>query len=104
MQILAENGLKVTDENIESLILTSSQQMELDQRIRYMVLNSKLKSVVEGMGVLNHLIVPLGIIFGIWTVRKKKLHYRVGAVICLLSLSTAGFLMLYRQYLPAVWD
>lgn len=95
-------GLELSDEKLKALPVTAEQQEEID-RIRYQsTLDAEFRALVSSMGLLQYLLVPLGILCSVFAIRRKTVFWTIAGVPCLVvNLITCG-LMIYREYFPSL--
>lgn len=101
--LLAERGIEISDDAIASMELNASERDELEEMKQWNSASAKLKHLLEGMGIWQYLLVPLGVVFCVLLLMgQREASIRWLEVCCLVLLIGAGILMLYRQYYPAI--
>ncbi|MEM1213734.1 MAG: hypothetical protein AAGI68_15710 [Planctomycetota bacterium] len=97
-----ERGLELDSvkdrEALFALSLSGVQRRELSEIKRSARLNTEFRSLVAGMGLLQHLLVPVALLIGVLILKGKPTRWRMVAWICIGINSVSGVLMLYREY------
>lgn len=101
-RLAIERGLELhfldDKDELFAMKLDPVQQAELDEIKHYARLNSEFRSLVAGMGCVQHLLVPIGLLVSGLNFRRKSISIRAVASVCIAVNLTAAGLMFYREY------
>lgn len=89
-------------EALFALPLSEGQQNELAGIKHGAALNARFRHLVETMGCMQYLLVPIGLILSVGTLRANKLWLRCSGISCLVINLAAGGLMFYRGYFQSL--
>lgn len=101
-QVLHERGIDYSDEALDTLVLTPRELRELEEQQRLARLDARFRSVVSSLGLLQYLLIPVGLVLCVVVFPDTGRTYRAGALVCGALLIVCGGLMLYREYLPSL--
>lgn len=102
VSLAMERGLEPTDEVIATLDLSSAEQQELSETRRQARLNAKFRGLIETMGLIQYLLVPIGLLLSIAACRVSTRWLKITGFACLAVNLAAGGLMFYRQYFQSL--
>lgn len=101
-RLLYEKGIEYSEDNLQALELTASQQTELAEIKRQARLNAEFRSLVGSMGLWQYPFVTVGLVLSWLVVRERWLPLRLGGAACLAIHVAACGLMFYREYFPSL--
>lgn len=91
------------DSSIENRPLTSQEQEEMRNYIKWAKANNDLRDLVEGLGLLQYLLIPILIVISVILIKRNNPKtYRILAFMSMLLGLISGFLVFYRGYFESL--